>query len=267
MTKFKPYLLFLFLLVIGSCSTDDDLNDPDEGSQNRDANRQTLGTSARDFLTADEFISIQLEIAYVQGFRPADNSIDGLVSFLMERCHKPANITIKETVVAPTADSASLDIDQIVAIESENRTVYNTGDELGVWVFFADNSSNKDEGNSVVLGTAYRNTSCIIYEKTLQEINSQYSGGNLSQIESTALQHEFGHLFGLVDLGTPMVVDHQDTTANDEGTTAPNRHCNVEGCLMYYQTVTDVFSMTLNSGSVADFDEFCLDDLRANGGK
>ncbi|HEA30306.1 MAG TPA: hypothetical protein ENH91_09975 [Leeuwenhoekiella sp.] len=267
MLKIKSYLLLLFVFVIFSCSKDDDNSDPTPPQIDKTVNQQTLGSSARDFLTADNFISIRLEIAYVQGFKPTQSSIDGLVTFLQSRCYKPANISIKETVVAPTGDNASLDIDEIVQIESDNRTVYNTGDELGVWVFFADNNSDKDEGNSVILGTAYRNTSCIIFEKTIQDINNSLVGGDLSRIEGTSLHHEFGHLFGLVDLGTPMLVDHQDTTAADDGTSTPNRHCNVEGCLMYFQTVTNVFSMAMGNGSVAEFDELCLADLKANGGK
>ncbi|WP_031425050.1 hypothetical protein [Flavimarina sp. Hel_I_48] len=266
MLKIRSYLFVLFAFIIFSCSKDDDGNDTENSRVDKRANQQTLGTSARDFLTADNFISIQLEIAYVQGFKPTQESIDGLVTFLKERCNKPANITIKETVVAPTDDDESLDIDEIVQIESDNRTVYNTGDELAVWVFFADNNSEKDEGNSVILGTAYRNTSCIIFEKTIREqVNNNPLLDNLSQIEGTSLHHEFGHLFGLVDLGTPMLVDHQDTTADDNGTSTPNRHCDIEGCLMYYQTVSDVFSM--GSGEIAEFDELCLADLRANGGK
>lgn len=265
MLKTKTYLLLLFAFVIFSCTRDDDNTDPNV--VDKTANLQTLGSSAQDFLTADNFISIRLEIAYVQGFKPTQTSIDGLVTFLQNRCHKPANITIKETVVAPTDDDESLDIDEIVKIEADNRTVYNTGDELAVWVFFADNKSDKDEGNSVILGTAYRNTSCIIFEKTIKNISNPINGGDLSHIESTSLHHEFGHLFGLVDLGTPMLVDHQDTTAADDGTSSPNKHCNVKGCLMYYQTVTDIFSMATGNGTIAEFDELCLADLKANGGK
>ncbi|MGB3776183.1 MAG: membrane metalloprotease, partial [Leeuwenhoekiella sp.] len=127
MLKTKSYLLILFVFVIFSCSKDDDNNDPENPQVDKTANQQTLGTSARDFLTADEFISIRLEIAYVQGSKPTQTSIDGLVTFLENRCNKPANISIKETVVAPTDDDDSLDIDEIVQIENENRTVFNTG--------------------------------------------------------------------------------------------------------------------------------------------
>ena len=267
MFKTKSYLLLLFAFVIFSCSKDDDTNDPSTPRIDKTANQQTLGSSARDFLTADNFISIRLEIAYVQGYKPTQTSIDGLVKFLQSRCYKPAEISIKETVVAPTDDNKSLDIDEIVQIEADNRTVYNTGDELGVWVFFADNNSDKDEDNSVILGTAYRNTSCIIFEKTIQDINNRLTGSDLSRMEGTSIQHEFGHLFGLVDLGTPMLVDHQDTTAADDGSSTPNRHCNVDGCLMYYQTVTDIFSMVTGNNAIAEFDELCLADLKANGGK
>lgn len=261
MIRLKPYLFALFLILVASCSRDDGNDTAEEERE------QILGSAARDFLTDEEFTSIQLEIGYVQGFRPTETSIEELVDFLLKHCHKPEDVTITYTVVPPMSADATLSTDQVRTIESDNRTVYNNGSELGVWVFFAGNSSERDEGNSVVLGTAYSNTSCVVYQKTIQDINNTITGGSISRIESTALQHEFGHLFGLVNLGTDMVIGHQDTVTDDEGNTAPGSHCNVEGCLMYFQTVTNLFSMALGSGPIADLDELCVNDLRANGGK
>jgi hypothetical protein len=36
---------------------------------------------------------------------------------------------------------------------------------------FIDGASASDSGNSYVLGTAYRNTSFVIYEKTIQSLS------------------------------------------------------------------------------------------------
>ena len=260
---YRFFLLAFFALSIFSCSKDDPSDN--EPGVNKSVNKQGVGTSAQDFLRDDNFTGVTLEIAYVQGFKPTQTAVNGLVDFISKYCHKPSSITIKETLV-PATSVDSLDKKTYLAIEDENRTVYNTGDELGVWVFFADKSSSNDEGNSATLGTSYRNTSCIIYEKTLKNIANSITGSNLSKIESTTLHHEFGHLFGLVDLGTPMQTDHRDASQDDAEEGLINRHCVTESCLMYYRTVTNTLSMSMGN-DIATLDDFCLADLRANRGK
>ncbi len=261
--KHRILLLSFFSLLVFSCSQDDS-SDTIPG-MDKSANLKSVGTSAKDFLRADNFTSINLEIAYVEGFKPTQAAIDGLEAFILKHCHKPANISTTETIISPT-DKDSLNADDVAKIEADSRTVYNEGEKLGVWVFFADKNSAKDEGNNVILGTSYRNTSCVIYEKTIKQIASGIVGSNLAKIEGTTLQHEFGHLFGLVDLGTPMQTDHRDTSQDDAEANIINRHCTVESCLMYYRTVTNIFSMSMGS-DIAPLDDFCQADLQANGGK
>jgi predicted Zn-dependent protease len=65
---------------------------------------------------------------------------------------------------------------------------------------FIDGASASDSGNSYVLGTAYRNTSFVIYEKTIQSLSdSPFEPRSL--FETTVITHEFGHILGLTNLG------------------------------------------------------------------
>ena len=261
--KITPYFTLLFTFLILSCSSDTNTTEttpPDPTA----ANRQALGSSARDFLSAEEFTSLNVEIAYVDGFRPSESTLNNLRSFFTARLNKPGGVRFTETVV-PATTVGALNRDEYVEIENDNRTVFNEGSELGVWVFFADENSESDEGNSRILGTAYRNTSCIIFGETLREFSRGITGPSLTQLESITTEHEFGHLFGLVNLGTPMVRDHEDENAEDDGEATPNRHCDQENCLMYFQTVADATNTDMNG--LPTFGEFCLEDLRANGGK
>ena len=260
-THIRLFYTFLFAFLIVSCSK--------EQSQPADltiANKQGLGTSARDFLSADEFTSLKVEIAYVAGFKPSTSTINNLKSFFSTYLNKPDGVTFIETVV-PATTVGSLERDEYEKIEADNRTAFNAGDELAVWIFFADENSEKDDSNSRILGTAYRNTSCIIFEKTLKDFSNRIGGASLTQLETVTTQHEFGHLFGLVDLGTPMVRDHEDEQPDHEDgdKLKRNKHCNQKNCLMYFQTVADAASSEMNG--IPKFGEFCLEDLRANGGK
>jgi len=248
-------LLCVAFTVVG-CGNDDEGTPPDT-NPNAEANQQPLGTSANNLLAATDFRSLRLELAYVEGFRPTQQTIDLIQSFLESRLDKPDGVRIEERVITPT-ETAPYDINEIVAIEDANRTVFNDGDEIGVWVFFSDGISASNSGNSFVLGTAYRNTSMVIYEKTFIDLaNNSNTPINRTLLETSTLRHEFGHIFGLVNSGTPLTSDHEDE--NNE------RHCNVEGCLMFFQTVTSIFN-TSDVATIPEFDPLCIADLQANGG-
>ncbi len=253
--KLNKWLLccsIISLLVI-SC-TDDDPNP----IVNTTGNKQPLGTSANELLSADIFTSARVEVAYVEGSRPTQETIDLLIPYLEQRLNKPDGITIVQSVITSDQE-APYDINEIVAIEEAQRTVFNSGDEIGIWVFFADGNSQTDSGNSVVLGTAYRNTSMVLFEKTFRDLESSNNlDGDRTIIETATLRHEFGHLFGLVNSGTPLTSNHEDVDNK--------RHCEVTDCLMYFQTVTNVFDMA-GINSIPDFDSLCIADLQANGGK
>lgn len=248
-------LLFIAFIVVG-CGNDDEQTSTPTNSNNS-ANQQPLGTSANELLSANEFTSLRLELAYVDGFRPTQETINLIQSFLATRLDKPNGITIVESQITPT-ETAPYDINEIVAIEDANRTVFNDGDEIGVWLFFSDGISASNSGNSFVLGTAYRNTSMVIYEKTFIDLaNNSTTPINRTLLETSTLRHEFGHIFGLVNSGTPLTSDHEDV--NNE------RHCNVDGCLMFFQTVTSIFNSS-DINTIPEFDPLCIADLQANGG-
>jgi hypothetical protein len=78
-------------------------------------------------------------------------------------------------------------------------------------------------------------------------------------LEATVTEHEFGHLLGLVDYGTPMAAAHEDS--------GHAHHCDNQACLMYYGAETIDIAGSLTGGEVPAPDEHCIADLKANGGK
>ena len=67
------------------------------------------------------------------------------------------------------------------------------------------------------------------------------------------------HLFGLVDMGSKMAVDHRDQEN-------PN-HCNNSNCLMHHTYTTNTRYAVGELDELPSFDRNCLNDLKANGGK
>lgn len=240
-----------------SCSKED--ANTTSTSINAVANKQATGSSSNDLLSDKKYTSLVIEVVYVNGFEPSSTAITNLVSFLTARTYKPKGISVIKRAI-PTTGKETYTNTEITAIEDANRTKFNTSDQIAVWIFFADGKSSSDTSSSVVLGTAYRNTSFVIYEKTVQGLSDSPFEPNRVLLETTIITHEFGHILGLTNLGTALQSSHEDS--------AHPKHCNVESCLMYWSSETgNGIANMVSGGSVPQLDAQCIADLRANGGK
>ncbi|MDD7884820.1 membrane metalloprotease [Flavivirga sp. 57AJ16] len=260
----RSFLTMLLLLVfINSCSKEDvnhtGPNNNDTDNIDITLNQKATGASSHDLLSDDVFKSMIIEVVYVDGFEPSQNAINNFKSFLEARTFKPNGITIEKRAIT-SSGKTKYTIQDIIAIEEANRTKYNTNNQIAVWVFFVDGASHENTNNGVVLGTAYRNTSFVIFEETIQDLSNSAFEPNRSVLETTVITHEFGHILGLTNLGTDMVNTHEDTEHP--------KHCNVENCLMYWSAETgDGLSNLIGSSSAPQLDAQCIADLQANGGK
>jgi hypothetical protein len=99
----------------------------------------------------------------------------------------------------------------------------------------------------------------VIYGETVNDISNRLNAPDKSTVESTVVNHEFGHLFGLVNLGTPLQSAHEDSSSNG--------HCEVDGCLMNanVQFGTDLIDM-VNSNVIPGMDEAAFRTCRLMGG-
>jgi hypothetical protein len=256
-------LIFAILIAISfqGCSKDEVANNIiDEGGGNlSSANQQPTGTSANDLLSDKSFTSAIVEVAYVEGFEPTQEAVDNFMSFLESRTFKPDGISVITTII-PSTGNSNHTIQDIIAIEDANRTVYNFNNQIAIWAFFSDGESASNSNNSVVLGTAYRNTSFVIFEKTIHDLSNSAFEPDRSLLETTVITHEFGHILGLTNLGTDLQTPHEDTQHP--------KHCDVENCLMYWSAETGSgLENLINSGTAPQLDPQCIADLRANGGK
>jgi len=261
--KSLPHKLFLLLfsvLLLASCKSDD--SEQATGGDTVSENKKPLGTSAEDILSDDIYQSITVEFAYADGFRPKQETIDAFRDLLNARIHKPGGIGFVETVIPPPT-GAPFNSTEIRAIEDANRTQFTNGDHMAVYVFFANGSSTNDTQVSFTLGSAYQNTSMVVYEKTLRDIVLATPGANLEILETTTLQHEFGHILGLTNiLGDDIHVEHEDQFHN--------KHCFVEDCLMFFDASNSTRSSIERMSrrpNVPVFDPLCIEDLQAKGGK
>jgi hypothetical protein len=257
--KKKIALVTMVFALLISCSKEDSTDTNTVGGFSISNNKKATGSSSHDLLSDDIFKSMVIELVYVQGYEPSATAISNFTSFLNARTNKPGGITVVKRAIA-SPGKATFTNQEIVAIEDANRTKYNTANQIAVWALFIDGASASNSGNSFVLGTAYRNTSFVIYQKTIQSLSDSPFEPNRSLFETTTITHEFGHILGLTNLGAPLQSNHEDT--------AHEKHCNVESCLMYWsaESGSGVANM-ISGGSAPKLDAQCLADLKANGGK
>ncbi len=246
-------ILFGFLIVFAAgCSKEDLVGG--SGTSGTNANKLSVGKSAGDLLSAAKFSGLQIEVAYMTGNAPDNAALNAAKSFLESLINKPGGITISQREI-PASGKATLSVEEIRAIEDANRKTFNSGAVISIFLLYVD--ADYDQPNT--LGVAYRNTSMALFGKSLKSNSGGLNQVSRTKLETTGLEHELGHLLGLVDLGSVMQVNHNDASHD--------KHCNNKDCLMYFATETNMMAGILLSSPIPTLDANCRNDLKANGGK
>jgi hypothetical protein len=265
--KYRYLLTFLFTLFIAltfySCDsgTVTDVTDPNGANGGGNGNgdfsfnhEQNPGTSAHEFLRDDDFQDLVVQIQYMEGNAPTSQAVDNLLQFLEERLHKN-NIIITEPVEIPAGGQSSYTASEVRDLEREHRTEFSEEGRLAAYFIILDGEFQQ----SNVLGIAHFNTSMALFGETIRRASGGVGQPSRATVETIVMQHEVGHIIGLVNNGVEMQSDHQD---EENG-----KHCDVEECLMYFAVRTTDFFANLFGGTVPELDEHCIADLQAAGGR
>jgi hypothetical protein len=182
-----------------------------------DATR-AAGESAESLLTHRYFKRVVVEIQSVKGYSPTQETLNRLQTFLEQTLHPPrgASIFVDESVPAGTSERWS--IVDLRALEAKYRNRYPSKDELAVHIFFLDGANQDDQPAYRTFGQAYFNTSIVLYSRTLRAQAALTPAIPSYILETSILEHEFGHLLGLVR-GVHADPDHP-------------QHCSEPRCLM-----------------------------------
>lgn len=250
MNTYKTFFGTLIIITIVLLGCSDDNTSGSDGDNF--SSTQNVGATANGFLTSDTYTSLAIEVDYVEGFEAALNN---LRAFLEARLNKPGgiSITIDDQISIP--GNSPYSAQEAYNVEKENRDTFTEGSTLAAYFIILDGQFEQEN----VLGFAYYNTSMALLGGTIEDNSGGFNQPNKATVETAVLQHEFGHILGLVDNGTPAVQDHLDQ--------ANGAHCDVESCLMYFAVRTSGFMNNLTGGNVPELDAQCIQDLQANGGK
>jgi predicted Zn-dependent protease len=251
MKTYQKLLIVVFVFIACSKSNSSYVNNPNAPDY---LHNRSVGASANELLASTTYKSVKIEIQYMTGYAPDAAAVDNLQAMLGNLLNKPSGISVVTKELTPSSNTV-LTINQVSDIEKNNRAIFTTGDQIALYILYTN--GNYTDAN--VLGAAYKNTSVVIFGKNIHDNSGGFGQASRTKLESTVLEHELGHLSGLVDLGSTMQTNHKDA--------AHGNHCNNSNCLMYYASETKDILGFLITGSIPSFDANCLADLHANGGK
>ena len=233
--------LAFFILVFTACKKEDNY---------------IFDIQLKHFLSSETYKSLSVEIIYVEDHEPSQPALDNLQEFLELRLNKPNGITFTQKSIA-SPENYSFTADDIRELEDKHRTQYAQNENLTAFIFYADEEYAGNTSQSKTIGLAYGSTSMCIFEKTVEENSGGLGQVSRNNLETAVLIHEFGHVLGLVNTGTPMVQNHES---------APG-HSDNENCLMYYASETGSLTGFIGGDPMPELDDQCIADLQANGGK
>lgn len=247
----KNYIaLFCLVLVYAGCSKNDGNGSSSGGGT---SNKLGVGASARDFLSGNIFSTVNIQVQYCPGMQLQQSSLNNLVAFLQAHLNKVGGVTVTQVAV-PSIGKTTVSTSDVTSFEDAHRTMFSSSSSIAVYILVADAGYS----TSGVVGVAYRNTSIVVLGKTAQASSGALGQPSRLRMESTVLNHEFGHLLGLVNNGIGMVTPHEDDTHKP--------HCTNKNCLMYYEIESSSFLDPFDN-SIPQLDAACESDLKSAGGK
>ena len=218
---------------------------------------QKVGTASHALLSEDTFNELIVEIQPVGDFAPEPASLVQLQKFLEAHLNKSGGITFQVNDPLPATGKSHFSIAEIRNLETQSRKTFAKEKRLSVFILFVDGNCDHDEDRQKMLGHAHLSSSIVIYEKTLRDVTADPAQPPRGILETAILEHEFGHLLGLVDNGSPEQSQHRDLDHRF--------HCANPECLMHYALGSGQSGVLLTS--VPTLDQDCEDDLKGNGGK
>ncbi len=211
-----------------------------------------------DFLSEDQYDQLVVQLVYIEGYKLDSKSNYHVTAFLKQRLHKSGGVTFSAKAVE-SPEQSSYSISDLRELEKTHRTHTTTDKTVTAWIMIVDGNYSEDEGDAKTFGVAYGPSSIALFGKTIHEFSGALGQPSTHVLETTVLLHEFCHVLGLVDNGTPMVENHLDTQHG--------KHCSNKNCLMHYAAETSDFITNFFAASVPSLKEQCLNDLKNNGGK
>ena len=207
-----------------------------------------VGAMARTILRAAPARRLVIEIAYVAGRKPSQDSVDHLTSILRREANKPDGIIPTFEEIPSTRDSYSLT--DLANLEARYRRLHSSGSVATIWIVALN---GRYSGSDSVLGLAFTATATVMFEDQIRNAATLFVSS--TAIERSVITHETGHLLGLVNIGYHSAYDHEDPQHP--------HHSKYKTSVMYWAIEDMSIAAILSGGPPDDFDQYDRADLAA----
>lgn len=223
-----------------------------------------------DYLLADRYERLALEIDVVPGFEPRAQAESRLVQRLDDLLGKPGGIrTVYDEQLEFRGDGYEWSLEALQTLAAETFDPASSDGEIRIHVMFVNGRYVAPDVTGTVLGLAWGHTHVAMFEEAIEGSCADAGLGLVgplmeqacSEAEYGVWLHEIGHIIGLVDNGLDMVESHDDPDHPP--------HDASEECIMYWaydgSALVDLIANTLLGGGEPklDFDAACLADIAA----
>jgi hypothetical protein len=214
-----------------------------------------LGDDARFFVRSAPYTKVVIEIGSTKSATPSQAATDHLVAIMGDLLDKSGGVTVMHD--PPVDDVATpMSLAQAAAVEDGSRTQFPLNDTVVFYYLVVSTSSTDDSAAGTILGYSYRPSSMVVFQKNIDASAGGIGQPSRDDVESTVVAHEFGHILGLVNAGTPMQTPHEDS--------AHPKHDVNSACLMYWANNSSAgLANLLTGGTVPDYDANCRADITA----
>lgn len=210
--------------------------------------------SVTDYLRASPYPRLIVEVDAVSGLSLSADVTEALIEVIGGLVDKPGGITVVIDESLPRAhEGEAWSLGELSDLGEERFDLEVDDDTIKVHVLLLDGSYYGSDGGAH-LGLSWDGGHVALFQEGLADACTSGMGGHAlaSQACRTAelgvLAHEFGHVFGLVNNGAPMVDPHEDP--------AHPGHTDDPDCLMYWAyergDVIRKISDAINAGTPAE---------------
>ena len=233
---------------------------------------QQLVDRVRDYIRSDNYDRLVLEVDYTTGVAPTESVIDDLVAGLTPLFDKPAGIeVVLDEELPPRGSDYAWSFGELAELAGLTYDLEVDEDTIKMHVLIVDGHDERDDEEGSILGLSWSNLNIVLYQESLDRLCESEAGNSLRRaglVEEACARtqlaiwtHELGHVIGLVDMGLPMVEDHEDPEHA--------HHDHNEECVMYWayarqQAFDEIGKQLLDDGDATlGFDAGCKADIAA----
>jgi predicted outer membrane lipoprotein len=152
-----------------------------------------------DFLSAQYFPELQIEVDYFAGFRPSEQALETLLAIAERYCEKPGGIRLVVDEQIPLPAKGERTRDALRELGRKHCGLQASAGVLPLYILYADYFPGRGTlaTADAALPSRGRIPSILMYREVIEANARLHISG--TEIETHTLVHEFGHLLGLAE--------------------------------------------------------------------